>query len=324
MAGGLLLWANSLFAMTDLKKIVGPNVCAECHSAEAKVWRGSHHAKSYRSMPASDKGKAIGRQLGIKKITDDQRCASCHFTQQDFSGISLVLSGVSCESCHGAGNDWIKVHGKFSGKKKGEESLGEIKARWATSEAAGMIRPYNIYSWAQRCLACHLVSDPVLVEKTEHPSSSAFELVAWTQGEIRHNFWSSNRTENLESEIDQLRLLFVVGVVADFDASLRALGRATSLGKYAETIATRVVALRAKLRLLSLELPEVEELVEIVGQSENVRILTNNTSQLKPVSEAIDRLGRSIAEEYTGAEFEAIDHLLPKVSQYRGSPVEVK
>jgi hypothetical protein len=94
--------------------------------------------------------------------------------------------------------------------------------------AAGMNNPANLYLVARQCLACHTSPNERLVNVGGHPTGSPdFELVAWSQGMVRHNFVRSEGRTNEASSRERLRMMFVVGVMADLEASLRATAAAT-------------------------------------------------------------------------------------------------
>ena len=78
---------------------------------------------------------------------------SCHFLQAEADGTVKPVAGVSCESCHGAARDWIKVHNDYGGKgvKKEQETAEHRRERLEKSRAAGMIRPAEIYRLAANC-----------------------------------------------------------------------------------------------------------------------------------------------------------------------------
>ena len=40
----------------------------------------------------------------------------------------MPVAGISCESCHGAGEDWIKLHSQYSGKTEKTEQLKKYLA----------------------------------------------------------------------------------------------------------------------------------------------------------------------------------------------------
>ena len=167
---------------SDPAKTVGANACAECHKQEAEAWKGTHHFKTFRDMPRNTEANEIAKRMGVRRIKQESLCLSCHFTVQQKDTKEEPVSGISCESCHSTGKDWIKVHSGYSGKKADTESKAEKTARWKLAESKGMIRPSSIYELAKNCYSCHVVPREDLVNKGGHKAGSAFELVSWSQG----------------------------------------------------------------------------------------------------------------------------------------------
>jgi hypothetical protein len=76
----------------------------------------------------------------------------------------------------------------------------------ATRSAVEMRNPINVYLLAQSCYRCHTVPDEELVNVGGHKAGSLdFEIVAWSQGLVRHNFVRSNGQTNDPSPPDRLR-----------------------------------------------------------------------------------------------------------------------
>lgn len=197
-AGILLLSASSghgaeVELRLDPMKVKGPDACGECHKSSVTAWKQSTHAKTFKALPRSKKAKEIAKKMGLRRIKAKSDCLTCHFTSAKKKKRIKPIAGISCESCHGAGNDWIKLHSDFGGKgvTKESEPPAHKKERFAKSVAAGMIRPVNIYAVANNCYQCHTVPNEKLVNVGGHPAGSSFELVAWSQGEVRHNVWYS-------------------------------------------------------------------------------------------------------------------------------------
>src|SRR5690606_38620741 len=123
---------------SDAASIVGPNACAECHKQEAEAWKHTQHFKTFREMPRREAASAIGGRMGIRRVRSSDLCLTCHYTVQEQNGRKRPVAGISCESCHGAGEDWIKVHSQYSGKTEDTETKAEEEARWKLSESKGM------------------------------------------------------------------------------------------------------------------------------------------------------------------------------------------
>jgi hypothetical protein len=106
-------------------------------------------------------------------------------------------------------------------------------SRLAQSTELGMRNTQNVYLIARSCYECHTIPHEQLVNVGGHPATSAeFELVAWSQGTVRHNFLRTGGVENAESTPEKLRLLYLVGLIADLEFSSRATAIATEKNAY--------------------------------------------------------------------------------------------
>lgn len=305
----------SVARAADPALIQGPNACAECHKKEAVIWQKTHHFTTFRDLPNNKDADAIAQKMGVQRLKSESLCLNCHFTVQ---APDKVISGISCESCHSGSRDWIKVHSGFSGKKEGQETKAEIAARWQKSEAAGMIRPTNYYALAKNCLSCHVVPNEKLVNVGGHNAGSAFELVSWSQGEIRHNVWFNKGASNPEATQPRKRMLFVVGRVVELEAALIGVSKATEKKDYAVKMATRADNARKAVAALANLLPNVPELKQIsdVGQGAGLRL--NNEAELVAAAGKISELGQKLSANYDGSGFGAIDQYIPGSDKYKG------
>ncbi len=247
-------------AASDPAKTVGPNACAECHKQEAEAWKGTHHFKTFREMPRNTKANEIADKMGVRRIKSESLCANCHFTVQQKNNREEPVAGISCESCHSAGQDWIKVHSGFSGKTILFESNAEEKARWKLSDSKGMIRPRSFYLLAKNCYSCHVVPQEELVNKGGHRAGSAFELVSWSQGEVRHNTWYSKGKDNVPASAARMRMLYLIGLGAELETALRAIAKATVRKAYAFEMAKRADRARKQLAAAAKAAPNVPEI----------------------------------------------------------------
>ncbi|SMF72594.1 Cytochrome c554 and c-prime [Tistlia consotensis] len=305
----------------DPAKVVGPGECAECHKDTAAIWRHTHHFATFREMPQSKKGIEIAQKMGLRRIKEGSLCLDCHFTTQIKDGEREPIAGISCESCHGAGRDYLKVHSKFSGKKEGEETKAEIAERWRKSEAGGMIRPYMMYRWAKNCYSCHVVPQEKLVNLGGHTAGSAFELVAWSQGEVRHNVWYNKGKSNPPADLNQRRKMFVVGMAVELETALRAVGAATEKATYAITMAKRADIARKRFRQATQLIGGgVPEMASIVKAADGAALKLNNKAQLDAAADAIGKATQALVNKYDGGGFGGIDRALPPESQWKGTP----
>lgn len=317
----LLLAAGPVAAQNvmDHSKIVGPDQCGECHKNTVAIWQKTHHFQTFREMPRSKKGQEIAEKMGLKRIKAGSLCLDCHFTTNIQGGEREPIAGISCESCHAPAKDYLKRHSEFSGKKKDQESDAEKAQRWADSEAAGMIRPHDMYRWAKNCYGCHVVPQEALVNKGGHPAGSAFELVAWSQGEVRHNVWYTEGKSNPEASPERKRLMYVVGLGVELETALRAVGAATEKATYAVSMAKRAQAAQKGFDKVAAALSE-PEVATIAAAAKSAKLKLNNAAELNAAADKVAEATRKIAQSYDGSSFGAIDSLLPKPADYKGPP----
>ena len=134
----------------DPAKLISVKKCAMCHKKEDKgnqygKWQSLAHAKAYE-MLAGEEAKAVAAKLGIDNPQTSGKCLKCHstayfFTETRQTEAILPDTGVSCQSCHGAGADY---------KKK---SIMESRE---ASIAGGMVYPAKEKS----CTLCHNDTGP--------------------------------------------------------------------------------------------------------------------------------------------------------------------
>lgn len=306
---------GSVARAADPELIVGPNACAECHKKEATIWQRTHHFTTFRDLPNNKDADAIAEKMGVKRLKSESLCLNCHFTTQ---APDKVIAGISCESCHSGAKDWVKVHSGFSGKKEGQETKAEIAERWEKSEAAGMIRPTNYYALAKNCLTCHVVPNEKLVNVGGHAAGSSFELVSWSQGEIRHNVWFNKGASNPEASQARKRMLFVVGRVVELEAALIGVSKATAKDTYALKMATRADAARKAVAVLASVLPNAPELKAIADVGQGAGLKLNNEAELVAAAGKVSELGQKFSKGYDGSGFAAVDQYIPGADKYKG------
>ena len=303
----------------DHSKVVGPDKCAECHKQTVAIWKNTQHFKTFRALPRLKEANQIAKKMGLRRIKAGSLCLDCHFTTTLQADKRKAVAGISCESCHSPAAGYLKVHSEFSGKKKETETEAERDKRWADSEAAGMTRPHDIYAWAKNCHSCHTVPQEELVNKGGHPAGSKFELVSWSQGEIRHNVWYTEGKENPLASPKRRRLMYVVGLAVELETSLRAVGEAKTKAKYAVSMAKR--AKRAKIRFAKVaEALSEPEVAEIMAAAKSAKLKLNNKEQLNAAADKIANAAKRIVASFDGSSFGAIDGLIPGPDKYKGQP----
>lgn len=300
----------------DPKAIVGASECTECHTHSGAVWEKSLHHGTITDMPRSEKGREIAKKMGIRRIKSESLCLDCHATSHWEDDKIKPSSGVSCESCHGAGMGWVKLHGEFSGKEEGQETADEIARRWKASEAAGMLRPTMIADIARNCVSCHVVPHEDLVNVGGHPAGSDFELVAWSQGDIRHNNFYSKGKENKVATIERQRLLYAVGLLAELELLLKAVGTVEKKGSYASANARRVLDLRKKLASAA-KATQQADLIKALQAVGELRLSLSNQEAILAASGLITQSLDNLAATSNGEDLAGLDSMLPKPEDYK-------
>jgi Cytochrome c554 and c-prime len=194
-----LLVAGWLGALTTLRsaetpaKFLGAQSCAStsCHGGggakqnQLLVWSAKDfHAQRPTATLTTARSKQIAEALEIKDPTTAARCTSCHAplhaVPENLRGENFKVSeGVSCESCHGAAENWLRSHTRPDFIR-------------ADRTAAGMCDLQNLYVRANTCVACHQNVDADIL-KAGHPEL-IFELDGQSVAEPKH--WSAEKNGN--------------------------------------------------------------------------------------------------------------------------------
>jgi hypothetical protein len=300
--------------------IVGPQACRSCHARAVAAWERSPHFSTRDALATAD-ARRIREALGATSAPEAaERCLSCHATVRVEDGRPRPVAGVSCESCHGPAASWVSIHGDYgSGRSRATEPPDHRDERLGRSMAAGMLRPENIYRVARNCFQCHLVLDPGLVDQGGHRPGRPFELVAWSQGAVRHNFADDGR--NVEAPVERRRQYFVVGRMLELETSLRGLALGGGDGPYRQTLVARgreaLAALQEIVRLAPI--PEVKRAIEAVSR---LRWETADRAALDGAAEEVSVAAQDLGDAGHRPELAGIDPLLPAPDAYRGVPGE--
>ena len=304
----------STSSATDPTLTVGADECVDCHTPAHDVWQETTHFKTYEELSASDAANEIAEALEIDDIEEPSGlCVDCHFTLVgDTVEDAEPIAGISCESCHGAAVNWIDVHGEYLSGDANTESAAEKATRIAAAEKAGQIRPAQINQIASNCLTCHTVPNEELVNVGGHPAGSDFELVSWSQGEVRHNLFWSNGETNEELSVERKRLHFVVGHATDLEFSLRALGKSKTTGSYRTAMSDRVKKATAEVSAINAKINSSDISSVLTAASS---IDTSAAPDAGKISAAADKIHAAI-EAFTksndGTKLAVLDALIPK------------
>ena len=304
----------------DPVKVQGPEVCADCHEYNVDAWRETHHFKTFKDLPSRPEAREIADKMGIKRIKKGSDCTSCHFTAaEDDAGVVKTIGGITCESCHGAGDQYTDIHSDFGGKDitAENEDPAHREKRWADAVAAGMIRPQDTYAVARNCYGCHTVPNERLVNVGGHTAGSKIELVRWTQGEVRHNLHYSNGKENKEASIERRRMLYLVGKMLDLEFAFRGLADATAKADYAVSMAKRAQRATAQLKALNAELNNAT-IARIVTVGEQTKLKLNARDIYIAAAGKVAELAQAFSNDTDPASLSAVDARLPSPDKYRG------
>lgn len=303
----------------DPAKVVGADQCARCHQAEVQQWLRTAHFATFDTLHRTPQAKQIAERLGERSIKRSALCTQCHYTQQQQEQRLRVVAGVSCESCHGAAADWLTIHADYGGEgvTRETESAEHRAARVAESIARGMNNPHNIYLIARQCYACHTAPNELLVNTGGHVAGSAdFELVAWSQGSVRHNFLRGGGNTNLTPSQAELRVMFVVGALTGLEYSLRAVATATVKSTFGITSAQRAARLKRRLHEIQERIndPLLQRALDAVA---TVELRLNNATAITAAADEVGKTAYEFAARADGQQLAAVDPLLPAPSQYR-------
>lgn len=299
----------------DPTQTVGYQTCLKCHTAEVAVWSSTWHQTSIDSMHRSPEAKQTASRLGLKSIKQSERCVKCHYTPTQSGDSVTVSAAVSCECCHGAGKDWVQTH--YPPKERiGSETPDEKAKRVSQNLQNGMRNRHNTFTMARICMRCHNVADEELVNVGGHSVGGAtFEMVSWSQGLMRHRFVSGKGQNNAPNSPERLRLIFVSGMIADLEFSLRATANATSAESFGKQVARR--ASTAAKRLASVykktKTPILKQILDVYS---SVQLKVNNRDQLTDAAEQIRKLGVKFGAETSGANLKSVGPFVPKPASW--------
>jgi len=166
-------------------KFLGAPSCSSssCHGGAGAnkdqylVWSkyDYHHARPYATLETA-RAEHISEALKLGDPTKSAACTACHAPLQTVPAGKLsqglrITDGVSCESCHGPAEHWLRGHTRHD---------------WSHADRvrAGMRDLRNLYVRANTCVACHqtLASD---IRQAGHPEL-LFELDGQAVSQPKH------------------------------------------------------------------------------------------------------------------------------------------
>jgi hypothetical protein len=128
----------------------GASKCRICHMSDKKgdqygAWQESPHSKAYETL-TTDHSKEVAKEAGVSgDPAEAMECLRCHVTGIDASDEMRgdkwdKTEGVSCESCHGPGEDYSPM---------------KVMRDREASIAAGLVIPT-----VETCKECHNEESP--------------------------------------------------------------------------------------------------------------------------------------------------------------------
>ncbi len=317
MAAGSTSFAQGL--VCDPSKVMTSESCANCHGSEIRIWRQTPHYKTFKELARNPKAQEICAKMGLNSVKRSDVCIDCHFTMKEIDGRNKAVSGVSCESCHGASRDWLAVHNDYGGPTASKETESEAHRgkRLKQSAKFGMNNTRDLYSIAMNCYSCHMVPNEDLVNVGGHTAGTReFELVRYSQGMVRHNFLRSDGVTNQPASEHRLRMMYVVGLIADLEFSTRATAIATENNTYGVNVAQRAAA--SAVKLFELQKTFQNDYVKrVIDAFAHAKLNTNNYDQLNTIADEIQEAGREFAVKHDGSEMAFVDQLLPSPNEYK-------
>ncbi len=178
---------------------------------EYSIWFSRDaHRKAFDVLLKPD-SRQIARNLRLPDPPDEsEKCLVCHttFVPAALWGKDFDFSdGVSCESCHGAAEQWLGPH---------------TQTDWNDDKAAdtGMNDTKNLFARAELCLSCHIGDSTKTVDHeliaAGHPDLSRFEFDTYLSFMPPHwrkddenewdgtKVWTVGQATALKQSMDQL------------------------------------------------------------------------------------------------------------------------
>jgi len=303
----------------DPAHVMGAQACSECHGKEVDTWRATKHFKTFKELEGLPLAGKIADRLDIDDLASESLCIECHFTMQAKGAKSVAISGISCESCHGAAKDWIKEHNK--------ESVPRAQ-RQAVAEKAGMLYPQNIYAVASNCFDCHVVDREELVNKGGHPAfSKDFDLAGWSQGEVRHSYMTDAKpvkksgAVNRAADANHKRVLYMLGKLLNLEYELRAVAKATTAKATEEQTKEKVQAygmqhaIRADFLIKQVAalnaLAPTDEVTALIAAAKGAALKTQNAAPLNAAADKVSALAKQFVAAHDGSKLGALDSKIP-------------
>jgi hypothetical protein len=222
---GACLCVVLLSRPASAQSFLGPNECTDCHDHKDELeWSrkldGDGRSKQHfnarnqlRDVRAAEWAKAIG----LDNVFDiGGTCVKCHATVVR----GKDRFGITCESCHGPGSDYLEPHK--------EKEVGYQKAiKLGMKDVRG--KPGE---WAKDCLTCHVLGDnptDAALAKAGHPDGSDFNLAVKFRPVALH--WTPPKNKYTENQVSAPAGPVYTGLLAKLKAAVAKLGGGATVEK---------------------------------------------------------------------------------------------
>ena len=133
---------------------------------------------------------------------------------------------------------------------------------------------------------------------------------------MRHNFLRGGGTTNATPSQDELRVMYVVGVMTDLEYSLRATAAATDKSTFGVTSAKR--AARMKKKLLEVQNLANDPLLNSALEAvDTVELRLGNSAAILAAADAVGKAANEFAEHVDSRQMATLDSILPQPNQYK-------
>ena len=145
---------------------VSSKKCKMCHKKEFDSWAETTHATSFDILKPGERSEAKAKHEldAAKDYTGDKSCLACHVVGYGKTGgyhlvnwdktteqLIKKAGHVGCESCHGPGSEYVKLHKVIKKEKR--------TYKWSEMEEAGMTKITE-----KTCTVCHNDTSPTFDE----------------------------------------------------------------------------------------------------------------------------------------------------------------
>ena len=119
---------------------------------------------------------------------------------------------------------------------------------------------------------------------------------------------------------NRLRIMYVVGMLADLEASLRAAAVASAKADFGFQHAARAAALRKVSQQLA-DATGDEDLAAAAKVAMNTKLKLGNGEQLNAAADEISQIAWKIASDADATALSAVDAYLPQPDKFIGKPI---